>query len=98
VTFLDLLSACFLIVDFSFNAMLCSNLGNKNSDAAILCSCVPQAPHPCSRPLLFNNGPYDRHNQLVFIPSNFATEWCLMLFQNFSDQPTSVMSLLVFFH
>ena len=35
-TSLDLLSTCLLVIEFGFDAMLCSNLGNVNSDAAML--------------------------------------------------------------
>jgi len=54
--FLDLLSICLLVMDFRFDAMLCSNLGNENADAGhIKCSRAPhlareaQFPHPCSK-------------------------------------------------
>jgi len=40
--FSDLLSKCLLIMEFRFNAMLCSMLGNENSDAVhIKCSRGP---------------------------------------------------------
>ena len=32
-TSLELLSTCLLLMVFHFDAMFCSNLGNKNSDA-----------------------------------------------------------------
>jgi len=51
---LDLLSKYLLIMEFGFDAMLYSKLGNKNSDAGhIKCSRRPdlaqglQVPHPC---------------------------------------------------
>ena len=51
----DLLSACLLISEFRFDTMLCSLLGNENSNAGhIKCSRRPhlargsQVPHPCS--------------------------------------------------
>jgi len=53
-TSLDLLFTCLLLRKFRFDAMLCSNLGNENSDADhIKCSRGPhltnwpQVPHPC---------------------------------------------------
>jgi len=50
VSSLDLLSKYLLIMELRFDAMLCSNLGNENSDAGhIKCSRGPQVPHPCSR-------------------------------------------------
>jgi len=52
--FLDLLFTCLLVTEFRFDAMLCSNLGNENSDAGhIKCSRGPhlanglQVLHPC---------------------------------------------------
>jgi len=48
-TSLDLLCMCLLVMEFRFDAMLCSNLGHKNSDAGhIECSRGPQVPHPCA--------------------------------------------------
>ena len=42
-----LLTYCLLVMEFRFDAMLCSNLGNKNSDAGhIKCSRGPQIPQP----------------------------------------------------
>jgi len=45
-TSLDLLSMCLLVMEFRFDAMLCSNLGNEHFDVGhIECSRGPQAPH-----------------------------------------------------
>jgi len=45
---LDLLSTCLLVMQFRFDAMLCSNLGNENCDAGhIKCLC---GPHLARRP------------------------------------------------
>jgi len=47
VTFLDLLFKYLLIMELRFDAVLCSNLGNKNSDARhIKCSRGPQFFYP----------------------------------------------------
>jgi len=44
-TSLDLLFACLLVMEFHFDAMLCSYLGNEHSDVGdIKCSCGPQVP------------------------------------------------------
>jgi len=43
----DLLSACLLILEFRFDTMLCSILGNENSNAGhAKFSRGPQVPHP----------------------------------------------------
>jgi len=58
-TALDLLSTCLLIMEFCFVAVLCSNLGNKNSDAGrIKCSRGPQVPHR------WGKGIYQNENEL----------------------------------
>ena len=42
-----LLTFCLLVTEFRFDAILCSKLGNENSDAGhIKCSRGPQVPHP----------------------------------------------------
>jgi len=44
---LDLLSTCLPLMEFRFDAMLCSNLGKKRSDAGhIKCLRRLQVPHP----------------------------------------------------
>ena len=44
---LDLLSTCLLVMEFLFDAMLCSNLCNKNSvEGHIKCSRGLQDPSP----------------------------------------------------
>jgi len=51
-TSLDSLSTCLHVMEFRFDAMLCSNLSNKNSDVGhVQCSRGPQIPQPWSRKL-----------------------------------------------
>ena len=43
----DLLPTCLLVMEFRFDTMLCSNLGDGNSDAGdIKCLHGPQVPQP----------------------------------------------------
>jgi len=60
-TSLDLLSTCLLVMEFLFDAMLmCSNLGNENSDGShTKCPRGPRVPHPwieLARASLTNRG------------------------------------------
>jgi len=51
VTSLDLLSKYLLTMELRFDATLCSNA--KFDAGHIKCSCGPQVPHPCYRPILY---------------------------------------------
>jgi len=47
------MSTCQLVMEFHFDVMSCSKLGNENSDATyIKCSPWPQIPYPWSVPYM----------------------------------------------
>jgi len=68
VTSLDLLSNYLLIVDLRFDAMVCSNLGNENSDTGhIKCLRGQQVPQPALNNHIASFNPSAKHKCWIHV-------------------------------